>query len=251
MQSHLIDQLPPPIIFGHRGASMSAPENTLSAFQLAFQQGVRAIELDVMLSRDEQVMVIHDHTVDRTTNGTGWVAEMDCTQLKLLDAGMHFPKHKGEKIPTLDEVFDLTQGKYLVNIELKNYHSVKDSLVEKVVELVVKRKMEETVIFSSFLPTNIRKMRGMLPHAPAGLLVSDGLVGWLERTDLFRWLSPTYIHPNFSQVNEHFVKKEHRHKRRVNVWTVNERSDITKMIEYQVDGIITNDPALAQKIKGE
>lgn len=251
MQSHLIDQLSPPIIFGHRGASISAPENTLSAFELALQQGASAVELDVMLSKDEQVMVIHDPSVDRTTNGNGRVSEMDCAQLKQLDAGTHFPKYKGERIPTLDEVFDLTQRKFLVNIELKNLHSVKDRLVEKVVDLVVKRKMEETIIFSSYLPANIKKVRKMLPHVPAALLVYDGLIGWLELTDFFRWLSPTYIHPNLSQVDEQFVRREHQHKRRVNVWVVDDRSDIKRMIEYQVDGIITNNPLLAVSIKGK
>jgi len=251
MSSHLIDQFPPPIIFGHRGASNYAPENTLAAFQLAFEQGAKAIELDVMLSKDEEVMVIHDHTVERTTNGVGSVAEMEYGQLKKLDAGIHFPKYKGEKIPTLKEVFDLVQGKYLVNIELKNLHSVRDSLVEKVVELVIKHKMEESVLFSSFLPTNIRKVRRMSPHIPAGLLVSDGIAGKLEQASLFRWLSPEFIHPHFSQVNERYVKNEHRHKRRVNVWTVNEKPDIMRMIEYQVDGIITNDPVLALSVKEE
>lgn len=251
MQSHLIDQLSPPIIFGHRGASISAPENTLSAFELAFQQGASAIELDVMLSRDEQVMVIHDQRVDRTTNGKGRVAEMDYAQLKLLDAGTRFPKYKGERIPTLNEVFDLTRGKYLVNVELKNLHSINDRLVEKVVDLVVKRKMEETVIFSSFLPANIKKVRRMLPHVPAALLVFGGFIGWLELADFFRWLSPTYIHPNFSQVDGEFIRKEHHHNRRVNVWVVDEEADIRRMINYQVDGIITNNPMLALSIKGK
>jgi len=249
MSTHLIDQFPPPIIFGHRGASNYAPENTLAAFQLAFKQGAIAIELDVMLSKDEEVMVIHDHTVERTTKGVGFVAEMEYGQLKKLDAGIDFPKFKGEKIPTLQEVFDLTRGKYLINIELKNYHSVKDNLVEKVVELVFKHKMKEAVLFSSFLPTNIRKVRRMLPHVPAGLLVSYGIAGKLEQAAFFRWLSAEFIHPHFSQVNERYVKNEHRHNRRVNVWTVNEKPDIIRMIECQVDGIITNDPLLALSVK--
>jgi len=91
-------------IIAHRGASAHAPENTLTAFQLALDQGADGIELDVMLSKDGQLVVIHDETVDRTTNGTGKVAEMDLVELKVLDAG------QGESLPTLPEVFDRFGG---------------------------------------------------------------------------------------------------------------------------------------------
>jgi len=251
MGLHLLSKFSPPVIYGHRGASKYAPENTLAAIELAMQQGAQGIELDVMLSKDKEVMVIHDHTVDRTTNGKGFVSELDCSQLKKLDAGILFQKFHAEKIPTLGEVFDLTQGKYLINIELKNLYSVKDDLIEKVVELVINHKMEESVIFSSFFPSNIRKVRRMLPHVPAGLLVSDGLIGWLERSPFLRWMSPAYIHPHYLQINKEFVQREHHHKRGVNVWTVDEEADIQAMIDYQVDGIITNDPPLALKIRGK
>ena len=102
-------------IIAHRGASAHAPENTLAAFQLALEQGADGIELDVMLSKDGQLIVIHDDKVDRTTNGTGKVADMYLSELKVLDAG------QGESLPTLPEVFDRFGGKFLINIELKNY----------------------------------------------------------------------------------------------------------------------------------
>jgi glycerophosphoryl diester phosphodiesterase len=249
MSSHLIDDFPRPIIFGHRGASRYAPENTLSAFQTAFDQGAPAIELDVMLSADEKLIVIHDSTVDRTTNGRGKVKELSLNTLKKLDAGSKFSdKFINERIPTLEEVLDLSIGKFLVNIELKNYHTPGDNLVEKVVDLVVKRKMNESVIFSSFLPKNIIKIRRLLPDVPAALLTLGGIIGKLEISPIFRWLSPEFIHPDYQLIDERFIQREHVHHRRVNVWKVNEEVDLKRFVKADVDGIITDDPILAFNI---
>jgi glycerophosphoryl diester phosphodiesterase len=250
MSSHLIDQLPRPIIFGHRGASNYAPENTLSSFQTAFNQGASAIELDVMLSSDEELVIIHDTTVDRTTISNGKVNELTLDVLKKFDAGSKYStKYQGEKIPTLDEVFDLTGGRFLVNIELKNYHSPRDCLVEKVIDLVIKRNMNDSVIFSSFLPGNIIKVRKRLPNAPAALLTYGGLIGKLEILPFFRFLSPHFIHPNYQLIDEKFIHREHVHHRRVNVWTVDKKADLEYLVMADVDGIITNDPILALKIR--
>ncbi len=250
MSSHLIDQFSPPIIFGHRGASKYAPENTLSSFKSAFEQGALAIELDVMLSADEELIIIHDSTVDRTTNGCGKVNELSLDSLKKLDAGNKFStKFKGEKIPTLEEVFDLTMGKYLINIELKNYHTPGDHLVEKVHESVVKRKMNNSVIFSSFLPGNLIKIRKLLPEVPSALLTLEGWVGKLELSPFLKFLSPHFIHPDYRLIDEKFIQREHTRHRRVNVWTVDKEDDLRNFINAGVDGIITNDPILALKIR--
>lgn len=250
MSSHLIDQLSRPIIFGHRGASKYAPENTLIAFQTAFDQGAPAIELDVMLSVDEKLVVIHDTTVDRTTNSSGKVNELTLDALKKIDAGSKFTtKYNGERIPTLEEVFDLTKGRFLVNIELKNYHSPADCLVEKVIDLVVNRKMNDSVIFSSFLPGNIIKVRKRLPNVPSALLTFGGLIGKFEISPLLRFLSPHFIHPDYQLIDEKFIQREHTHHRRVNVWTIDKEADLRRFIKADVDGIITDDPILALKIR--
>ncbi len=250
MSSHLIDQFSHPIIFGHRGASKYAPENTLSSFKSAFEQGASAIELDVMLSADEELIIIHDSVVDRTTNGFGKVNELSLDSLKKLDAGIKFSaKFKGEKIPTLEDVFNLTMGKYLINIELKNYHAPGDRLVEKVYDLVVKRKMNNSVIFSSFLPGNIIKIRRLLPGVPAALLTLGGWIGNLELSPFLRFLSPHFIHPDYHLIDEEFIQREHNCHRRVNVWTVDDEADLRRFIKAGVDGIITDDPILALKIK--
>ncbi len=246
----MIHQLPPPIIFGHRGASKHAPENTLAAFELAFKTGVPAVELDVMLSKDEELVIIHDHKVDRTTDGQGFVNEHTLQQLKKLDAGSKFSKKfTGEKIPTLDEVLDLITGDRLVNIELKNYHSIHDQLISKVVEIVNKRAKIDSVIFSSFSLRNILKVHKLLPHAPAALITLGGIMGKLELSAFFRWVSPAFIHPDHQLVTEGMIQHEHDHHRRINVWTVDAEEDMRWFFKAGIDGLMTNDPALAVKTR--
>lgn len=250
MRSHLIHQLPSPIIFGHRGDSKHAPENTLAAFELAYKTGAPAIELDVMLSKDEELVVIHDHKVDRTTDGQGFVNQLTLQQLRNMDAGSKFSgKFKGEKIPTLDEVLDLISGDRLVNIELKNYHSIHDQLVAKVVEIVNKRGKTDSVIFSSFSLRNILKIHKLLPYAPAALITLGGIMGKLELSDFFRWVSPEFIHPDHRLVTERMIQHEHGHHRKINIWTVDAERDIRRFFKAGIDGLMTNDPALAVKTR--
>ena len=118
----MIESLPQPVIFAHRGAAVYAPENTLAAFELALTQGADAIELDVKLSAEGCAVVIHDDTVDRTTNGAGRVKNLTLADLRSLDAGSAFSeKYSGEKIPLLEEVFEAVGGRALINVELTNY----------------------------------------------------------------------------------------------------------------------------------
>jgi glycerophosphoryl diester phosphodiesterase len=252
MADHLIEQIRSPVIFGHRGASKYAPENTLAAFSLTFKLGAPAIELDAKLSSDGEVVVIHDPTVDRTTDGKGKVNELTLHQLKVLDAGSFFSsKFKGEQIPTLDEVFELSRGKYLVNVELTNYSSFNDQLVPKVAAIVKNHKTLNSVIFSSFSPWNLTRIKNFFPDARTGLLTPNGFIGFLGRSVLMRGISPRYIHPELKDVTPQYIAKEHRSKRRINIWTVDDPVDLKWLIKAGIDGIITNDPLLALKILEE
>ena len=167
-----------PIIFAHRGASAHAPENTMAAFAFALKQEADAIELDAQLSVDEQVVVIHDNSVDRTTDGQGEVRYMTLAALQELDGGSFFDvAFKGERIPTLDQVLGTYGHKTFVNIELKNYKSPDDNLPERVAELVKQHKLEKQVLFSSFNPRALRKIMQIIPEVPIALLASSG---WCE-----------------------------------------------------------------------
>ena len=148
---HWIDKITPPIILGHRGASKYAPENTIAAFDLALKQKADGFELDTMLSADGNPVVIHDNTVNRTTNGTGKVDWHMAGQLKDLDAGSKFsPDFAGEKIPLLEEVFTYFKGKALINVELKNFHTPSNLLPKIVFNLAQDVGILDQIIFSSF-----------------------------------------------------------------------------------------------------
>ncbi len=247
-----LDSWPRPCIFAHRGASAHAPENTLAAFELALRQGAPAIELDVKLSADGHVVVIHDPSVDRTTNGKGKVARLSLAELRALDAGSFFSeKYRGEKIPTLEEVFDLVGKRALINIELTNYTTPRDSLVEEVCRLVREHHMEENVLFSSFLPHNLHQAAILLPEVPRGLLALEGWKGLWMRSFQFFFGNYQALHPYVSDVTPQQIASVHRIGRRVHVWTVNDADRIRRLLKWGADGIFTDDPPLALRIAAE
>lgn len=244
----MIETLPLPIVFAHRGACAYAPENTCSAFELALQQGASAIEFDVKLSADGQVVVIHDQSVDRTTNGSGKVGSLPLAALRQLDAGSWWAeKYYGEKIPTLDEVFETFGNRVFMNVELTNYASPFDSLVSKVVALVEKHRVEQHVLFSSFFPHNLMHAARLLPRVPRGQLILPGATGWWQRL----WgslIDVQAIHPFVADVSQRSVSRAHARGRRVHVWTVNDADQMRRLKGLGVDGIFSDDPPKALKL---
>ncbi|NUQ83409.1 MAG: glycerophosphodiester phosphodiesterase [Anaerolineales bacterium] len=248
----MFKELPYPIILAHRGASAHAPENTLAAFQLAVEQGADGIELDVKLSADGQVVVIHDATVERTTGARGRVKDMTLDELRSLDAGSFFSdKFKGEKIPTLAEVFEAVGRRTFVNVELTNYDTRRDHLVESVCILVKKFGMQKRVLFSSFLPSNLSNARRYLPEVPTGLLALNGLLGAWARSFGFAFGKHEALHPHLGDVTQQLIYFVHRLKKRVHVWTVNDAADMRRLFKWGVDAIFTDDPQLAVGVRGE
>lgn len=241
--------LPRPTVFAHRGASAHAPENTLAAFRLAVQLGAPAIELDAKLSADGEVVVIHDAMVDRTTDGSGRVCDLPHTALRTLEAGAWFSgQFRGERIPTLGEVFETVGRQVFVNIELTNYTTPRDALVEKVIELVKAFNLQKNVLFSSFFPHNLKRAASLLPETPCGLLAWAGLPGWWPRSFGFAFGSYQALHPNLADVTARQAARVHRLKRRIHVWTVNAEADIRRLAAWGVDGIFCDDPALALRV---
>ena len=247
----MLPDLPRPVIFAHRGASAYAPENTLSAFNLAVAQGTDAIELDAKLSADGQVVVFHDATLERTTNGTGPVAQKTLAELRALDAGTYFSNQfSGEKIPLLEEVFEAVGKKTFINIELKNYATPFDQLVEKVCALVAKHELEDRVLFSSFNAANLRQAHELMPTVPRGLLALGGWAGAWSRSFGFTFGEYAALHPCFRDVNVQQIQRVHRLKRRIHTWTVNKVEMIKQLKEWGVDGIYTDVPLMALKAAG-
>lgn len=245
----MLSQLPHPAIFAHRGSSAHAPENTLAAFQLAVRQGADAIELDAKLSADGHVVVIHDHTVDRTTDGSGSVRELPLAALQDLDAGSHFDiAFQGEKIPTLEEVFETIGKDIYINVELTNYTSRTDDLPQKVAALVKQFGLTERVLFSSFDLFVLFRVKRIIPDVPLGLLTLPGLGGILARSGVRHLIQHVSFHPNISDATISLIKYVQKSGRRVYVYTVNQSKDIQNMFAMGVDGIFTDDPLLARQI---
>jgi len=247
----MLASLPRPIIFAHRGASAHAPENTLAAFELALSQGADAIELDAKLSADGEVVVFHDSTLDRTTNGTGRLAQKTLAELRSLNAGSFFSeKFRGEKIPLLSEVFEAVGKEIFINVELTNYSTPRDQLTEKVCALVKRHALEDRVIFSSFFASNLKKAQRLLPQVPRGLLALGGWMGAWARSFGFAFGDYAALHPYFTDVTAQQVSRVHQLKRRIHVWTVNKAEDIARLHSWNVDGIFTDDPQLALQAVG-
>jgi glycerophosphoryl diester phosphodiesterase len=246
------ESLPQPVIFAHRGACAHAPENTIASFELALAQQADAIELDVKLSSDGVVIVHHDPTVDRTTDGKGRIKDLTLAELKKLDAGSFFSeKFKGERIPTLEEVFESVGKRTFINVELTNYKTPRDHLVETVCMLVKKHQMQKRVIFSSFFASNLSKAGSYLPEAPRGLLALNGFLGAWARSFGFTFGKYQALHPYLSDTTQQEVSRVHQLKRRIHVWTVNKAEDMRRLFGWGVDGIFTDDPQLAIQVRAE
>ena len=238
-----------PLIFAHRGASALAPENTLAAFQLALELGADGIELDVMLSKDEELVVIHDTTVNRTTDGGGNVPEMIYAQLRKLDAGSKFGEQfADEHLPTLAEVFELVGNRLIINVELKNYHAPMDDLATHVVRLIDKHGLQGTTLLSSFNPLNARKARETNPSIPFGLLTEPGALGALFRGPAGRLFGYQALHPYYKDVTAGMVEALHHRGKMCNVWTVDDPQALLAMKQFKVDAVICNDPAAARMV---
>lgn len=242
----ILKELPKPAIIAHRGASAYAPENTLPAFRLAVQQQADAIELDVQLSADGYVVVIHDKMVDRTTNGSGVVSALSLADLKKLDAGSaHGAAFQGEKIPILAEVFEAIGEEIFINIEIKGTVTSSKKLTNNITKCVKNHNMTSRVLFSSYNPIALRQIAKLLPEVPRGLLVYGGVMGFWARTCLRGLVPHQTLHINRQSAEKNTIDRVQRQGRRVFVYTVNAPSDIRRLIELGVDGIFTDDPYLA------
>jgi glycerophosphoryl diester phosphodiesterase len=236
-----------PLIYAHRGASAHAPENTISAFLLAIEHGADGIEFDVKVTCDGRVIVLHDQTLQRTTTGSGDLKSFSYEELRKLDAGSKFStKYSNEKLPTLEEVFEAVGNRIGINIELTNYATPGDDLIEKVARILATVKDTSKVMFSSFNWGNLKKARKLCPRIPCGILALPGIAGWLSRSYFTRNVPHEAVHPYFADVSINSVQNWHRQGFKVNIWTVNDPKEILRLKDLGVDMIMTDDPALAK-----
>ena len=242
---------PNPILLAHRGDKDHAPENTLPAFTQAVQKGADGVELDVKLTSDGHVIIIHDGTVVRTTNGSGKIQSFSLDAIRKLDAGSWYGEaYKGTQVPLLEEVFEALGRDKLINVELTNYATPRDGLVNKVCELVKRHNNQSQILFSSFYASNLRIASQLLPEVPRGLLAMPGFVGLWARSFGFMFGDYQALHPNISNAGKVQVQRVHRLNRKVNVWTANTSEDVLRLKEYGVDGILTDDVTMAVQALG-
>lgn len=233
----------------HRGASAVAPPNTLAAFQKAAELGANGIEFDVRISADGVPVVIHDATVDDTTDGTGRGSEMTLPQLKRLDAGASFdPAFAGERIPTLEEVLQAFGDDLLLNIELKATSLRSDGLERATVALVERYGLTRRVLLSSFNPLCLWRVKRMALEVPVGLLYAPDSPLPLRRGWLAPLLAYEACHPEHSLVDARHVAQIRRMGLRVNTWTVDDPDQMRRLVDLDVDGIITNVPDLLRRV---
>lgn len=232
-----------PLNLAHRGASRIAPENTLTAFRLALELGADGFELDVHLSRDGVPVVLHDADLRRTTDGVGRVGEKTVAELRTLDAGSWFdPRFAGERIPTLDEVFEAFGDRVRYNIELKAFSLRDRGLVRAVVERVRRYGLADRVLLSSFNPFALRWAWRLAPEISRGLLVGPDLPLPLRRAWL-AFLAPHQArHLHFRMIDARSIRWCQRHGYAVVGWTVNETEEMRRLIRLGVAAIITDEP---------
>ena len=236
------------VVWAHRGSSFMAPENTLESFALAAKQNADGIELDIHLTSDEQLAVFHDETLERTTNGTGPVEGCTMAQLKMLDAGILHPEYKGAKIPALPEVLDFMRSNSLrLNIEIKEERKPNPILVKQLAKLIQDFGLADRTMYCSFNHYSLLALRKVMPRACIGLLYHGGLVNpWAYA----RSIGANCLHPYFRfGLMEGQVDKAHEAGLKVNVWTVDEPDDMRLVYAKGADGIITNKPDVALRLR--
>ena len=231
----------------HRGFSSRYPENTLLAFEEAIEADCDGIELDVQLSADGELVIIHDELVDRTTNGTGAVKDKTLRELRELDASGSFHGLYGiNRIPTLMEYFDLIRGTdILTNIELKTSVFTYPGIEEKTLTLIDRYDLRARIVISSFNHYSVLRMQALAPDIAYGFLEESRLIDTPGYTASHHVQA---VHPEFHMVDETFMEDAQKHGLAVNVWTVNTEEDMREMVDLGVGMIIGDHPDICRNV---
>lgn len=234
--------------FAHRGFSGRYPENTLLAFGKAIEAGADGIELDVHFTKDKELVVIHDETLDRTTDGTGAVADHTYSELSELDASGSYKGRFGfQKIPTLREYFELVRpvDGFITNIELKTGIIDYPGIEKAVLDLIDEFDLRERIIISSFNHFSVIRFKKLAPDVKCGFLEESRIIDFGAYTAKH---GIDFVHPLHYTLDDDAFKEIRSHNLGINTWTVNDECDMRRMIENGVDAIIGNYPDLSKKV---
>ncbi len=229
------------LVVAHRGAAGAAPENTLAAVNRALDDGADWVEIDVQESRDGQVVVVHDSDFMKLAGNPLKVWEGDLSQIQQIDIGSWFdPRFATERVPTLADVLETVRGRAKLVIELK-YYGHDERLEQRVVDIVEAAGMADDVVVMSLKLEGIQKLQALRPQWTAGLLAAKA-VGDLTRLDI------DFLAVNQGMARPAFIRRAHRAGKKVFVWTVNDGLSLSRWASMGVDGVITDEPALARDI---
>lgn len=238
-------------IYAHRGASKAEPENTMAAFRRAIEMGADGIELDVHLSKDGELVVAHDETLERVSDGQGRIVDYTLEQLRGFNFASKREGHAPERIPTLREVYELAGPAGLhINVEIKSGIVLYEGIEQKLLELEQQMGMQGRVLYSSFNHYSLRILKALSPAAKTGLLYGEAIVD--------PWVYAAYagayaIHPHYFALKAPGVVEDcHKNGVKVHPWTVDDPQHIAWMLKLGVDIIITDVPDAAIRLrKGE
>lgn len=237
-----------PRIIAHRGASATYPENTMIAFRAAEKMLADGIELDLQLSLDQEVVVIHDYTLNRTTNGRGAVLSHTFAQLHRLDAGSwKHPRFHKARIPHFAEVCDFLQRNHLdLVIELKNFLLPQPGLEEKVLAMLEEYQLLSRTVISSFNFDSLRLVKQLSANVTTALLYVGDLNSPWELAERY---GAERLHAPHDVITPQLITAAHQRGLQVYAWTVNERKVMQRMSKMGVDGLITDHPQRARNIQ--
>lgn len=235
------------LVYAHRGASGYAPENTMAAFRKAVELGSDGIECDVQMTKDGWLVVCHDETVDRTTNGKGFIKDMKLADIRKLDAGSWFGREfRNERIPFFSELLELVKKKrLLLNIEIKSGIILYPGIEEKVMEKVIAFGLQDKVIISSFNHYSVNTVKQIAPGVKTGILYMEGL---FEPWNYMKAVGCECAHPFYMALKPEIAMELKKRGFIINVFTVDDPNHAKNLGEMGVDGIITNYPDRILKV---
>lgn len=233
-----------PLIIAHRGDTTAAPENTMPAFYRAIKAGANGIELDVRLTRDNELVVFHDYTLGRTSDGYGLVNHYTLEELQSLDAGSWFsPRFKGEPPPSLDQVFESLPRHFLLNVEMKVVIKDMRQIAHRVAETIARHQRRGSTLVASFNPVALYHLRRLDPRIARGYIWSRHHPYPIRA----RWFMPLVQAHWYNPANDTYDLRVHRNfrrkQRRVLAWDVDFGGDLELMASVGLDAVVTNAPA--------
>lgn len=240
-----------PLVIAHRGSSGTAPENTITALSHAIAQGADAVECDVRLSKDNEVVVFHDATLRRTTDGRGYVRDHSVQHLKQFDAGSWFASSfAGERIPTLAETLEFVNGRIGINIELKSVREVRNSreLVNRCLEEIERSRALEYVLITSFQHSLLQRVKGQNPNVTVGVLYHPLLHAGQSPSRLARQVGAKVFVCSLRFLRRRMVADAHRCGIAVAAYTINTKQHLQRCLALGLDGVVTNFPGRMREL---